>query len=449
MRQILAIVHKDLLTTFTDRNLLLIMLVTPLVLASIIGFAFGGGSGGQITLSDIPMALVSLDAGSDDGAVNYGDNFVSVLLPGADDTGEDEAANTCETDDNAAGEGDNDQSLDDLLNVTRYESADAARAAVSSGDEVAAVIIPANYTQAMQDGTAAEIEIYSAGVGPVSTSVIRSVTESIHSQFVAGQATISATIDALVSRAQEQPLFGTMFALTNALNLLEFDFSCAFMPSRDAVQIDLAALGAAEQQSGFVRTLVQVGSAQALFFALFTAQGVMGALYTEKRQWTLQRQMMIPMPRFYILLGKLAGVLVTVLIQVGLLLIGLTVIASIGDGEPQFIWGNPLLLLVLLLAVSIAVGGIGVLVVGISSSFEQSNVIGSVLFAGLAALGGAFGFMLPSEAAMLSPVYWGAQGFLKLSIGDNDILLNVIVLLFVGLVTYVIGAVMFSRREDI
>ena len=63
--KIWAIAWKELYTTLRDRNLLLVMFATPLMLSTIIGMAFGGlgSDSGSTPITDIPIALVNLDSG--------------------------------------------------------------------------------------------------------------------------------------------------------------------------------------------------------------------------------------------------------------------------------------------------------------------------------------------------------------------------------------------------
>ena len=83
MRKSLAIAWKELYTTYTDRTLLLIMLVTPLALATIIGLALGGfinDTSNDVPVRDIPVTLVNLDEGGGPSGMVLGDIYVSALV---------------------------------------------------------------------------------------------------------------------------------------------------------------------------------------------------------------------------------------------------------------------------------------------------------------------------------------------------------------------------------
>ena len=66
MQNILILARKELLSTFRQRNLLLIMFGAPIVLVAIMGLAFGGlGGTGAPDFADIRVAVVNQDRGFD------------------------------------------------------------------------------------------------------------------------------------------------------------------------------------------------------------------------------------------------------------------------------------------------------------------------------------------------------------------------------------------------
>ena len=445
MRQLLAIAWKDTYLRFSDRTQLIIMLATPLLLSTIIGLAFGGSSGGQVTFSDIPLAIVNLDTGSESD--NLGATFTAIFVPTESDTTSDDSQ--CGSAENAGG-----QTLDDLFNPTLLTDVETARAAVEDGTYVAAIIIPPDFTEKMSPNITresatiegAQVEVYANDGTPIEASIVRSVTTSIFNQFMTGNVTVAATIDQLISEAQS----GNLRVLPALQNGDALDFSCAFVMTEGIVTIQPQPLDTIQQTSAFVVILVVIGSAQAAYFALFTAQFGILSIFDEKEAGTLQRIMVTPTSRTTIILGKMLGVLLSVLLQIALLLLAFTTIASLVEGQAMFIWGNnPLLLILHVLLTVLSISGISIIVVGLANSPEQVRVIGPLINVGLGALAGSFGFQLPQVIAQFSPLYWSVDGFQSLSAGDNAIWVNFGALLLLGLLTGTIGLWLVNRKVEV
>src|SRR5690606_18038215 len=226
MTKILAIVWKDLYTTYTDRNLLLIMIATPLALASIITLAFSNfftQGGSDVPIQDIPVAVVNLDQGVEifGMTVNNGEAFVNILVPPEDATEETLEENV----------------LFALTNAVELPTADEARAGVDDGTYSAAIIIPADYSEKItysQEHPTIEpvtVEVYASPAAPVSANIVRSIVESVVNQTATGNIAIAATINALVERAQRDPSFGIQFGEAAASGEFQPDFAAGFDPA--------------------------------------------------------------------------------------------------------------------------------------------------------------------------------------------------------------------------
>ena len=192
------------------------------------------------------------------------------------------------------------------------------------------------------------------------------------------------------------------------------------------------------------------GAAQALFFALFTGINGVLSMYDERKNGTLQRILVSPTPRWVVLGGKLVGTFVSVLAQLVILMLALTAVGSLLEGRPSFIWGNDVGMLVLvLMAVSLAVSGLGVFLAGLLKDMEQAVTIRQVLTMALGVLGGTFGFQLPRSVAQFSLVYWGRDAFDLLAAGHAEIWLNLLVLSVEGAVLFGIGLFFFNRKFEV
>ncbi|MCK6576789.1 MAG: ABC transporter permease [Anaerolineae bacterium] len=442
LRKIWVIAYKDLYITFTDRNLILIMIVTPLALASIIGLAFGGfigGGGSDVPVQNIPVAVVNLDQGVEFGGspLNQGQTFVDLLVP--------------------QGDPDPENVLHQLTNAVELGTAETARAGVNAGDYSAAIIIPAEFTasitttQAQTALTPVQIEVYASPAAPVSANIIRSIVESFSNQIAMGSITVASTIGALTERATANPLFGLQFAAAAGGDGFNPDFSAAFSPDAALIRIEQQRVTG---ETAAFNPLVSFGSAQAVFFMMFTAMAGANNVMEERRAWTLQRQLVTPTPRMVLLLGKMVGTFISCVAQVIILILALTLVGSLIAGELQFIWGTNLFLLALvILCVSLAASGVAALVAGLVRTPEQGNTIGSIISILFGLFSGAFFSVEAVPGAnvisRLTVNYWGVEAFNKLSQDQTDIGLNLVVLLILGVVFFSAGLFIFNRRLSV
>jgi hypothetical protein len=354
MRKILTIAWKEIYLTFTNRNLLIIMILSPLAVATIVGLAFGGSGANDIPIQDIPVAIINRDRGNDFG-VNYGDIFVSLLVPveGQGSDSDAEAAEplpACELLESESSNQSDSNALHDLtdsivfdLNIANaliengeldspvQDSTEenftvrVAELAVENGTYVAAIIVPPDFTERItyipvfhpsieQSG----IRVYANSGSPISSSVINSIAGSITQRIAAGNITMAAAFGELQER------YGA--AALGAFSPDDFSsaFACAFDPRTDLVRLQSESVQGGASNDTTTIILVAVGSAQAMFFAMFTAQFGVLSMHEERREWTLQRLVISPTPRSHILAGKLLGVFVTVIFQLVVLLVALT-----------------------------------------------------------------------------------------------------------------------------
>ncbi len=473
MRKIAAIAWREIYVRFTDRTLLVIMIATPLALSTIVGLAFGGLGSDQTPISNIPIAIVNLDDGNQFG-VNYGDIFTAIIVPGMsdeddfrrdpgecgeDDSGDDQTADLYDLTDAIVFSPAIVLSLQEegaiefieFDDLSRQGLIHAAEKAVDAGVYSAAIIIPGDFSESLTQIPIlkpkfgeTEVLVYANRGDPISAGMIHSIADSITNQLQSGSITIAATLDEMQSRLGSMK-FGEV---ASTMNYTEA-FECAFSPGRSKISLETERVTAEERElSTYI--LVSVGSSQAMFFALFTAQFGVLSMYQERRNWTLQRMLISPTPRASILSGKLVGVFTSVIFQLLILFFALTIVGSIIEGELVLIWGgNFPATLTVLLSVAIAVSGLGMLFAGIVKSPEQGQIFATGINMTLAVLGGAFGFNLPESISKLSLIYWGREAFQSLATGSTDVGLSVIVLVAQGVIMFIIGLVLFNRRFEV
>jgi ABC-2 type transport system permease protein len=445
MRKIWTIAWKDVSTTFRDRNLVLVMLAAPLAVATIIALAFGGLAGGDIPIKDIPVAIVNLDKGAN--SQNLGDIYVNTFIPAAAGSGSANAA--CKLAD-ASTSNQGNGSLQSLVKATKLEDAVAAKAGVDNGTYTAAIIIPEDFSQKVSIGVGklsiepSSVELYVNQGREIQAGIIRSIVEGITNQIATGNITVQSLIASMTAK----------FGLAQFVSLVSSpafsqDIACAFTPGVSKLTIEQQSVQG-QKASGAIPLLILFGSAQAMFFTLFTGQGGVNGIFEERKQWTLQRLVVTPTPRIYILIGKMLGVLVNCTLQLVFLFIALTIVGSILNKGFVVIWGtNYLLIGLVILAAALAATGLGALLAGVAKTPEQGQIYGSLINVAMAVLGGAFGFQLPEIVSRFSLLYWGSGAFQKLANGSTDVGLNLAVLTAMGVVMFGIGFWLFNKRLDI
>ncbi len=474
MDKLWVIAIKEVRNRFTDRRLLLIMLAAPLAISTIIGLAFGNLGSTSSPIQNIPVAVVNHDLAGQNGAA-YGTILAGLLTTGSLPAEETSSTSACpQNASSASGSSTGGLALNELIQGVSFNSStaqelvssqailppaaaasdpqyldSAARSAVDKGVYAAAVIIPPNFSSSLASLTdprlakeASTITVYGNAGDSLSAGIVRSVVDTITNQLVSGNIAIGATFAELAASHPE--------ALANASDPAIYSlFSCAFQPGSDLIQLVQKPVQAAPTSTAGA-LLVTFGSAQAVFFALFTGQFGILSMYDERRNWTLQRMLSTPTPRWAILGGKMVGVLASVLFQLLALIIALTIVGSLIEGHFTFIWGTDLPWLgLVLIAVSVAVSGFGMLLAGVIKGVEQANIVGSVLNMALGVLGGAFGFQLPPSIEKFSLIYWGRQAFEVLAAGHGSVSLNVLVLIAEGALMFALGLFLFNRKFEV
>ncbi|MBA3869830.1 MAG: ABC transporter permease [Anaerolineae bacterium] len=445
MRKIWTIAWKDVSTTFRDRNLVLVMLAAPLAVATVIALAFGGISGGDIPIKDIPVAIVNLDKGAN--SQNLGDIYVNTFIPPASGSGN--ANGTCKLASVSAANTNN-GSLQSLVKATKLDDPAVAKVGVDDGTYMAAVIIPQDFTQKVSIGVGkltvepSSVEVYVNQGREIQAGIIRSIVEGITNQIATGNITLQSLFASISNKFGIAQIVGVVTNQSFVDNV-----ACAFTPGVSKLTIDQQSVQG-QKASGAIPLLILFGSAQAMFFTLFTGQGGVNGIFEERKQGTLQRLVVTPTPRIYILIGKMLGVLVNCTLQLVFLFIALTIVGSVLNKGFVVIWGtNYLLIGLVIIAAALAATGLGALLAGVAKTPEQGQIYGSLINVAMAVLGGAFGFQLPEVVSRFSLLYWGSGAFQKLANGSNDVGLNLVVLTAMGVVMFVIGFWLFNKRLDI
>ena len=344
--KVIAIARKDLRSTLRNRPALIMMLVAPLALAALLGFAFGGGESFDIAATKV--VVVNLDAGGTAAGQNAGAAVEQVL------TGKD---------------------LADVLDTTTAGSAAAARKAVDDGKAAVAVIVPEEFSAVIfgSDPTATtQVELYENPTSEIGGSIVEGVVGQVVADFNGARA---AAAGALALRSAGDPPAEQVAARAAETFSHAGGVSSGLQVAQRSPQV-----GKSENDVSVIGLIL---AGMMVFFMFFGAANVARTILTEDRDGTLPRLFTTPTRRGTIVAGKFASTFVTVLAQACVLLAAGRLIFGIQ-------WGRLDAVVLLTLVTAGVAGGLALLVISFAKTPAQAGAIGAGIYLVLALLGGNF-----------------------------------------------------------
>jgi ABC-2 type transport system permease protein len=417
MLKTLIIGLKDLKLAFRDRAALTFMLLAPFLLTLGLGAATGRFSGSDNTnpgISDIPVVIVNLDN------AQLGDALVDVFY----------------SDELAA-----------LVEPVQADSPEAARRLIDDDQVAAAVIIPAGFTnsiipaegQQALSGEIINIELYANPTRPTSVGVIQTILEEFIARVETGR--IGGQV-AIMQMLQSGRLSLDQTSIEAAGRALGERVANANEES--AISLKKAESGAEAVQFD---VLAYMAPGMALMFLMFTVSYGGRSILAERALGTLPRLLVSPTHPAQILGGKVLGIFLTGVAQVGILILASTLLFQLN-------WGDPLGVVVLTLAAVFGATGWGMLLTAFARTPGQVSTIGSALMLTFGILGGSFIQVSQLHPAIqllsrITPNAWGLDGFTTLALGGTlaDIARPVMALVIMGALLFGVAVVMFGRKN--
>jgi ABC-2 type transport system permease protein len=346
MTKILAIAWKDLRSTLRNRPALVMMLVAPLGLAALLGFAFGGGQSFDIAATKVVVA--NLDKGGAEPGQSAGAAIQKILAS---------------------------KDLSDILATKTATSADAARKAVDDGDAEVAVIIPADFTSVVYGSDPAaqsRVELYENPTAEIGGSIVEGVVGQVLADFNGARA---AAAGAVAVRDAGGPSASTVAARAAETFTHAGGVTAGLQVAQRSPQV-----GKSDKNVSVTGSIL---SGMMIFFMFFGAANVARTILTEDRDGTMPRLFTTPTRHGTVIAGKFVAVFVTVLVQAVVLLIAGRLIFSIN-------WGRIDVVVLLTVVAAGVAGGLALLVIAFAKTPAQAGAIGSGVYLVLALLGGNF-----------------------------------------------------------
>lgn len=412
MKKLFLIGLKDLQLMFRDRAALTFMLLAPFLLTIGMGFVTGRFSGNASGISDIPVVIVNLDQGELGNALE--DVFFS-------------------------------EDLADLVEPTASDSPEAARQLIDSDQASAAVIIPKGFTDSIipVQGTMfrpnttpepVQIEVYANPSRPTGAGIVKAIVDEFVSRVEEGRVSGMTSIIGLMQNGLLDP--------QNAEAEARALFENAGMTESTAITLKTDKEGAASTEFDL---LAYFAPSMALMFLMYTVSYGGRSILAERALGTLPRLMISPTHTAQVLGGKVLGIFFMGVAQVGILILASTVFFQVK-------WGDPLGVIVLILAAVFGAAGWGMLITAFARTPAQVDSVGSAVMLIFGILGSSFVNLevMPPFIRLFSnitPNKWGLDGFTTLALGGTlkNLTEPISALLIMGAVLFGIAVVLFNR----
>lgn len=422
MHTILTLIIKDLRIYFADRGNLFGLLVLPIGFTLLLGFAGVGGDGPQ----RIPIDVLDLDQ-SDQSAQWIANlraaNAALVLCP-----------------------------LDDVLDDVDCALPDdgltleAAQERVRGGSVQSLVVLPPGFGAALTNFEAVTINYYSLAdvtTGDAVLPAVQAATQQLNGAVIAARVAVQVgdaftlfgqTRSIFADDADREPFAAAVYTQADTLLRQQPATVQYIIASPDADATETV------DTQGFGQSVPGMGS----MYVLFTVLGGMVLLLKERRDWTLQRLLTMPISRAQILAGKMGTYFVLGMIQFGVVFaVGLLVGQDFGDA--------PVALLLIMAAFVLSATALTFALATRITTEQQANGIALLLALSLAPLGGAWWPLeivpdLMRVIGHISPVAWAMDGFREVIFFGGtlaDVWVSIAVLVGMSAVLFVIGVVGF------
>ena len=414
MKKLFLIGLKDLKVMFRDRAALMLMLLAPFLLTIGMGFVTGRFSGNRSGLSDIPVVIVNLDK------EQLGNALAGVFSS---------------------------QELANLMEPTTSSNPEAARRLIDQDKAAAAVIIPKGFTRSLipaettsfnqnfVEPTPVKIEVYTNPSRPTSAGVVKAIVDEFISRVEEGRTSGITSIAQLMSagllnqqnaQSETRKLFENPAQIESTTITIKTDKEGAA-----AIQFDI---------------LAYMAPGMALLFLMYTVSYGGRSILAERSQGTLPRLLVSPTSTAQVLGGKVLGIFLTGVAQLGILIFATSFFFGVK-------WGDTLGLAVLILAAVFGATGWGMLITAFARSPGQVGTVGSALMLIFGILGGSFISLdrmppLVQRLSKITPNAWGLDGFTTLALGGtlSNLAQPIIALLIMGIVLFGIAVLIFNRK---
>lgn len=415
MDKILTVAINDLRINFRDSSTLIFLVLVPAFMVIAVAFANGAFAS---TVREIPEVLVDV---VDNDQSDISGQLISTIRS------LDEQLVLCPMDNDA----------DDLCQL---EDAASSVERIDDGIVRAQLEIPAGFGEALLNDQPMRV-IYRSAADMSQVSAVYSTVQTAAAR-VSG-AIVARRLGAAVADAEDDAEF-SQSVYNRASEIWQTNpvsVAFAYAPT-DAMSAETIRM-----QPGFRQSVPGMGS----MYVMFTVLAGVGILLSERKNWTLQRLMTMPVTGGQVIAGKmLARFLMGMLQFFVAFAIGLFFAQTLG-----FNFGSsPLALLLVMMAFTFCICALALLLATFVQNESQAGSLTTLVALTFAPIGGAWWSLefefIPEfmrTISYLSPIRYAMDGFGKVIYNNGgilDVLPQVGVLTAIGVVLFMIAARRFK-----
>jgi len=407
MRKIWQIALKDLKLIVRDPMALVFYLLAPFLLTLGMAAITGAFSSDDPGLSNIPLVITNADKGQ------LGDGLVNVFQS---------------------------DELEPLIAPVIEESFETSRKLVDERQAVAALLIPEGFTASIipQTGLPAptdviQLQLYTDGESIHSIGVVRVIIETFLNEVESTQVTLSTVLTKLLSAGLITP--DEVPGLTGGFST-ESETNLGYTIESNDKTFD-------QKNASY---LAMIAPGMALMFLMWNVTAGSVSFLIERREYTLQRNLVSPTRGYQIILGKSLGLFLRGFTQVRILVLTSTLLFGLT-------WGSWLEVILLIAFATYGALGWGMFLTSFLKTPSQVSNAGTAIGLLFGLLGGGF---LPIVAmptwmqtvAKVSPNGLGSQGFNILGAGGSlgDLTMILLQLFLMGTLLLILASIFFRRN---
>ncbi len=266
------------------------------------------------------------------------------------------------------------QSIDEL-NINRVSDISEAEKSVLEGGTIAAIIIPADFSEKINAYTPTEIEVIVDPAEPDSASIVTGIVNQVAAEFIIwgeiqyGVRTIMEETADLTEASPEE------LRAIQAQNMGVIMTQLNELRRNAAISVISENLEGVKVEGGITLFLTFLFPAFTVMFIFFIVGTESASLLREREVGTLRRLLAAPLPRWTVIAGKMLAYGLLVCLQV-------VILFTLGR--------DPLALVVITITVAFVAVALGMLVAAFAKTSGQADNIGMVLAFVMAGIGGAF-----------------------------------------------------------